>query len=519
MPLPANGTQWPPANLTEEVLPRMAEWDSWYVGDPARLAGTTGSRNTFQSDGLVGVVRSFFWGKPRTTEGVDNRLHIPVASDIAQASADLLFSEPPTATVDDEKLQARLDLITDDEFLDTLASSAEVSAVLGGTYLVATTDPSMPNAFVTRMDADRAIPTFKWGRLQAVTFWTTLPSDSGTLRYVEAHELDSFGVGVVRHGLYMGTGTSIGHAVPLADHAVTAPLADVVDEQATVSTGTPGLDVVYIPNMGPNRRWRNHPAGRNLGRSDLDGIEHLMDALDETYSSLMRDVRLGKSMLIVPQYMVENNGPGKGVMFGQEEVYAPVKMNAVSDPSKIPVEQVQFAIRVEEHLRVASDLFAKILRSAGYSAQTFGEGSLDGPAATATEIVSRERRSYITRDRKIRPFKPGLERILDKALGMDALAYGGSVGDNRVSVAFGDAIQESPLSLATTAQALRAAEAASTRTLVQMQHPDWDEAALDEEVALIVADRGSAFTDPDTIGLDGANLSNQFGGNEDAGSA
>lgn len=513
MPLPANGTAWPPAHLTQEVLPKLREWDAWYVGDTDRLAGTTTgqSRQTFQTEGLFGAVRSFFWGRPARASERENRLHIPVASDIASASSDLLFSEPPAVSVEDQKAQERLDVIMADGLHNLLAHTAEISSVLGGVYLVATTDPAIDHAFITSMDADHADPVFKWGRLHAVTFWTTLPSDgTDVLRYVEVHETDIAGIGVIRHGLYRGSVHNIGHVVPLDEHPVTAQLAGAVNDEATTSTGTLGIDVVYVPNLGPNRRWRNNPAGKHLGRSDLDGVEPLMDALDETYSSLMRDIRLGKSMLVVPKSMLENNGPGNGAAFEQDEIYSPLNAppGSAAD-AKMNIEQVQFEIRVEEHLRVASDLFQQIIRAAGYSGQTFGEIS-DGAAATATEITSRERRSYITRDRKIRSFKPELERLLNKALSMDALVYGGST-DKPVTVQFGDAIQEPALLLAQTAQALRSAEAASTKTIVEMQHPDWDKDDVDVEVALIMEERGSSFADPDMIGIDGNGLSDQFG--------
>ena len=37
-----------------------------------------------------------------------------------------------------------------------------------------------------------------------------------------------------------------------------------------------------------------------MGRSDYDNLRDLMDALDESYSSWMRDIRLAKARLIVP---------------------------------------------------------------------------------------------------------------------------------------------------------------------------------------------------------------------------
>lgn len=44
------------------------------------------------------------------------------------------------------------------------------------------------------------------------------------------------------------------------------------------------------------------------------------------------------------------------------------------------------------------------------------------------------------------------------------------------------------MQLAQTALALRNAEAASTKTRVQMLHPDWDSQAVDDEVALILSE-------------------------------
>jgi hypothetical protein len=73
-------------------------------------------------------------------------------------------------------------------------------------------------------------------------------------------------------------------------------------------------------------------------------------------------------------------------------------------------------------------------------------------------------------------------------------------------VLFTDGVQESPLSIAQTVQALRAAEAASDKVLVGMVHPDWDEDDVDAEVALIQAERQAGqppalpdpmFTHPD----------------------
>ena len=172
-------------------------------------------------------------------------------------------------------------------------------------------------------------------------------------------------------------------------------------------------------------------------------------------------------------------------------MYAPVNALPSRESSGLPIEAHQFAIRVQEHRDTAQQLMEDILRTAGYSSQTFGEGP-DG-AATATEVVARERRSYMTRDRKIRLFRPGTADVIEKLLAVDAAIFGSGVKAERPVVAFGDGVSEAPNALATTAELLRRAQAASTKTLVELVHPDWAPEQVAAEVALI--DAASAVPD------------------------
>lgn len=513
MPLPANGTPWPPKVLAP-ITPRLAEWAAWFDGSPEALRGVYGAvtaatpvdRVAQHRGGVVGALARFWWGRP-VNPGMAARvdqLHVPIAADLCQASADLLYAEPPTITVDDETTQKRIAEHLDD-LHSVLASGAEVGAALGGRYHRVTWDRNVvrDRPFVTTIDADAAWPEFQWDRLVAVTFWHVVERTNTTVvRHLERHELDDAGNGLVFHGLYVGGADDLGVLHPLTEHRATAGLATVVDAFGAVVEGrTPGLLVEYVPNQRPQRRrdWRGHAVGRSLGRSDLDGLEGLMDALDETYSSLMRDIRLAKGRIMVAESMLDGGKPGQGASFDLDrDVF--VGLPGVLPPREgkgLPVEAQQFEIRVDEHLRTCQQLVEDILRSAGYSAQTFGEGP-DGAAVTATEVQSRERRSYLTRDRKIRLEKPAVVRLVQKLLSIDAAVFGtaGLKLGQSVQVAFGDSVQDSLLSLAQTAQALETARAASTATKVKMMHPDWDEKAVNAEVALILAEH--ALADPTT---------------------
>lgn len=515
MALPPAFTSWPPKQL-DAILPRLAIWDAWYTGDTDRLSAVYGGPGAndpsaagfFATDqgGFKGVVgralQRWFWGE--VTRGPDrrNKLHIPIASDICQASADLLFADGFTLKASNAQTQTQLDEMLDDGMQTKLAEASEIAAALGGVYLRVTWDESIADApFTTTMDADQAIPEFAWDQLRAVTFWQVLRRDGKTVyRHLERHELDSAGVGVILHGLYKGAEDDLGMPVPLTELTATAGLAELVDENSSISTESPGLAVTYLANQRPQRRWRKDPVGRSLGRSDLDGIEGLMDSLDEAWSSWMRDLRLGKARLMVAKSLLEDNGPGKGASFdADQELYSAVNsLTKGGDKLSEQMDHVQFDIRVAEHQSTTQSLVEQILRTAGYSSQTFGEGEAQG-TRTATEIENKQQRSLLTRDRKLRLARPALADHVHKLLLVDAAIFGNKTAPTeRPEVQFADGVQESQLNLAQTAQALRAAEAASTETLVGLIHPDWDDAAVAVEVAKINAEKP---TMPDPTGF------------------
>ncbi|MFE6354370.1 phage portal protein [Streptomyces rochei] len=496
MPLPMVDMAWPPPYLGP-ALDAMHTWDTWWSGDPDRLeqlyGGSTGGgpdpKRMQYAGGVMGRLARWWWGTPTAPGERRTKMHVPIAGDLCGGSADLLFSEPPRFAVDDETTQARLDELTDDGMLATLQTAAEVGAALGGIYLRPVYDKTVSDrAWITAEHADRALPEFTWGRLSAVTFWRVVREEDGQVwRWLQRHE-----PGRILHGLYQGTKEKLGRPVPLEDSEETAGFATVVNDEGAVETGYAGLDVVYIPNQS-SRRWRCHQKLKDWGRSDLDGVEPLMDALDETYSSWMRDIRLGKGRIVVPETYLESNGPGRGASWNpDQEAFAGVNVLRSGDGMALTV--AQFAIRVQEHRETAEDLVNQILRSAGYSGQTFGIGG--DVAVTATEVTARERRSMTTRGKKVLRWRPALAHLVEALLAVDQYAFGGGIEPQRPTVEFEDSVQEDALSLANTADVLRRAQAASTDTLVRMAHPEWDDEQVAVEVDRIRQEQGMAVPDP-----------------------
>jgi len=505
MPLPTGGT-WPPKELAP-VTSRLAVWSAWYSGDTdmlsdiygGQLAGDPGVPLTGflnpDRPGLRGVIgrtlARWFWGLPVPQGERRTKLHLPVASDIASVSADMLFSEPPTLTMPDESdtaTQDRLAELAGDEMQAVLLEGAETAAGLGGVYLKVCWDVGLDDKpWLASVHADAAIPTFMHGRLVAVTFWRHIFEDgSRIIRHLERHEK-----GVILHGLYEGARGDLGKPIPLSAYPETAGLAPVV------TTGIDMLTADYVPNIRPARVWRDQPAGAYLGRADFSGAEPFMDALDEVYTSWMRDIRQAKGRLVVDENALMNLGQGKGSTFDPDrEVYEAI---AISPNSNMPgITQVQFAIRVAEHRDTVSHLMDKIIQMSGFSAGTFGDSDtgVRQAALTATEIRAKQQRSYVTRDKKMLYVRPPLARIVEAMLAIDRVTFDSGVTPDKPRIQFGDTVSEDSLTLAQTAQALRAADAASDETIVQLVNPEWDNKRVQEEVAKIAKERQASMSVP-----------------------
>jgi A118 family predicted phage portal protein len=499
----ANQT-WPPKQF--EIPARdIRRWAAWYSGSPELLTaayggGFTSTERSFEQQfitargGLIGMARRLFWGTPNIPGQPQTKLHVPLAAQVATVSANLLFAQPPSITVADADTatQDRIDALLGETAHRQLHAAAESCAALGHVYLRVgwdyEIDPAAP--LLSVVDADAAYPTYAYGRLREVTFVREFPEQNGVWRHVEQHA-----VGVITHALYLGTPSDTGHLVPLTEHPSCAGLVDAVDDQGQIHTQLTRLAVVGIPNA-PTRTWRHIACAVDLGRADISGVEDALDKLDETWTSLIRDVRHGKSRIHVPQHMLDTNGPGRGARMDLDrEVY--VGLEAMASDGQMQIQSTQFQIRDQEHRRVIDALRREAVAGAGYSPQTFG---LDTDAAiTATESWARASYTRDTRAAKIRYWRPAVADLTQLMLEVDAVYFKGA-GDPtiRPDVSFIETIAQSDLAKAQTVQAWRAAEAASTETIVAYIHPDYDDEQVQEEVERINGEKPAA---PDPMSM------------------
>lgn len=510
LPTPEHAhTSWPPS-IWDPVAHDQRLWSAWFSGKANELAWaylnlgansqtgrsffrTTGERNVRipkpgqNRGGLLGSIDRTFWGTSPSAGEKRSKIHVPVAGDISTMSADLLFGKRPRFDDNDPSVADWCEDRVDDDMHATLLEAAELCSGLGGIYLRSAYDSDISDRPITDLvHADAAVPTFRYGKLVSVIFWRVLADEGDQVhRHLEEHDLT---LNTIEHAVYVGTQQEIGLRVALADYPDMGPVLASLDSDGRISfPDCPGdiSTVSYIPNMRPNRYWRHLPSAAALGRSDYAGVEGLMDAFDETYSSWIRDIRLAKSRLIVPDTYMDDLGPGKGaIMDVDRELFTPLKMLAgAADDSLITANQ--FKIRFQEHSHTLNDTLEAILRGAGYAPQSFGGGPDNAGAVTATEIENRKERSLLTRAKKLHYWTPGLRSHLYTQMWIDKTVFGHPVTPERPVIVWPEAVVPSLSELGQVAVSLSTAEAASKQTLIQMLHPDWSDDQVQDELARI----------------------------------
>lgn len=529
---------WPPEPF-DIAFARFRELDAWWAGDTQTLSEIYSGRDATGTHivngrsyrgGVIGTLSKWWWGQPVPADEQRMKMHLPLAADLCTLSADLLFGEAPQVlfrkpeNVDSKPgekwrhpAQDRLDQIigTDDAHAEMLLWG-EYAAALGGSYLAVAWDPDVSDhVFPKAYAADCAIPTFRHGRLASVRLWSEYRDGNEVFRLVEDHQ-----PGTVEYGLYRGTDKTLGALVPLDTRSETAHYETLRNESdlavaianpgalplsVKIGTGTDRLAVVYLPNARPVRDWRKLGPLAHMGRSDLDGIQDLLDKVDQTWSSLMRDVDNGQGRLVVAEDALELTGkPGEGAKFDTyRQVFTAISgaLGKAADGGNL-VDQVQFAIRVQEHLDTFEALLRRIASNIGYSESHLGLDDGRG-AMTATEITADLSDSERTRDKKAMYARAALSRWSLAALEIDKAVFAGDeLGDLSIppDVVFAPISQADPEKL-TRIAALQEG-IASLKERVRTMRPDWDEDDLDAEVEAIkaeAAERAALTPDPATF--------------------
>lgn len=413
------------------------------------------------------------------------KLHIPLPSEIATYSSDLLFGERPKITVENnKKMENRLNKIfVDNKIWQKLSMAGEISAVFGSVYLKVIIDKNLLlSPIVSVVSPDNAYPIFNKGVLTSICFLKEHDLQEGIARVFE-----TYSKGKIETFVYLGDESSLGSKCSLNDFEFTRDIDEVflLEENLFLAT--------FIPNILPNLDGNFFE-----GRSDFSGVIGLFDALDEAYSSWIRDISLGKARLIVPfEYLggssndlfselgidVGFNKRPKVFNFNKEdELY--VAMDIDTEGKQVQPVMTQFDIRSTEHRETCLELLQRIISKCGYSPQSFGL-NISGYSESGVALNIRERKSFLTKSKKENLWGEALVPFFEMLLAIDNIYFQGSLNrenDVKVNIEFSDSITYNATEVAEVIGTLKGSNGISTRTMVEKVHPSWSDAQVEKEV-------------------------------------
>ena len=450
------------------------------------------------------------------------KVHVPIAADVAATSANLLFSQEPTYTIMHEgkeevegTQQKRLeDILMKNNIASKLNEAAETCAALGDIYMKLRWNTKTPYPLIDIVQPDMSWPEYILGELRCCHFFTELTVDHEKDVFIRVYEC--YQKGKITMAVFKGNhetlGTKMSDAI-LRDLGYAPEVKCPIDDMLAV----------HVANIRPNRKFRS----AMHGRADLDGLRDMCDSLDEAFSSWMRDIRLAKARMIVPaEYLrkkpnqftenMDSSIASCGIWEFDSDVETYVAMDINTDTAGgNGITLSQFEIRSEEHSKTCTEIIRYILQIAGYSPQSFGL-AVEGAAASGTSLNIRERKSAVTKNKKLGYWQEPLEHIFTAMIKLDYALNpkDGSDGVDTVSVSFADSMGADASTVAGTIEILTRAQAISTTIKVRMIHPDWSEKQVAEEVDAIMKEYALDMMSPNMLEGDYENPEANEGGEQ-----
>lgn len=380
----------------------------WFLGNEDLLAEFYQTKNVRYS--LIDVRDEYYYSKV----GSDIRVvHSGLPSLISYSKARLLLTGGIEYMVEKNGKESE----KDEELLEVICKDNKLNDIIKSSVLT----ESWGKRFAWKISYDKSVSAFpiiekytpleyeanyKRGRLQSIIF-------KNTYEYEDAcYELqEEYGKGYIDYYLYLVRETG---NIPVS--------LDEIEE-------TRGLARVDFKDKSLIL------AGEKCNdKSDYDGLISEFDALDEAWSQLMDEIRLGRSEVYVPEILLTNK------TFNKFRKNFAELGNDMHENGTNKIEHIQPAIRSDEYKNTISVLTNNILTSVGLSPFTVGIQDGVGANASGENLTKREATSLRTRSDMIEAWEQFLEEMLYKLMYAYAVFNNKAISGIEIKVSFGDYI-------------------------------------------------------------------------------
>lgn len=307
----------------------------------------------------------------------------------------LCFTEGTELVCFDKETQRFLEKTLDDNgFYERFSDFLEKAFALGGGVIKVYRDENGVRLdFIT---ADCFAPT-KWDSrgFYGGAFGSSVTQNGKSYILAETQELTDNGL-VIENRLLSETGREL----------ELSELYPKMRDKTVIKGLTKPLFVYFGTGAGKNRLCP--PLGASVFADSLD----ILKATDIVFDSLIREFILGRKRIIVPSYAIrgeyDENGELKRYFNVNDEVF---EAFSTSDTDELKITDNTAALRVTEHTAALTELLDLLCMQAGLS-----EGALsfkNGTLRTATEVISRNSRTYRTACYYRKLIAKGLARVAE----------------------------------------------------------------------------------------------------------
>lgn len=224
---------------------------------------------------------------------------------------------------------------------------------------------------------------------------------------------------------------------------------------------------------------------KKVDKSDYENIISEFDSLDEAWSQLMDEIRLGRSEVYVPEMLLTNK------TFNKFRKNYAVLGSDMRENGTNKIEHIQPDIRPEAYQTTINVITNNILLAVGLSPFTVGIDDGIGANSSGDALTKREASSLRTRDEMVKSWEPFLEEFFSLLLKANDEFVKKSIQDYEIKVDFGDYITPSREEIINQVKTMIDGNIIDTEKALEEIYGELDE----EEKIRILANTGSV-TEP-----------------------
>ena len=367
----------------------MMEKYLWYVGNENLLVDFYTSKRP-DYIGTINAKAHYYYAKVRNDvriihSGIPKLVSKTKARVLMAGGIEVLIKEGEDKDTDKDNTNRLYDILIDNDYKEQIKQSIRTRSWAGAFAYKIIYDAELTEYPIWEVYSPfNFIVNKKKGRVVSIEFIEHI--NDGNTKY-ELHEV--YAKGSIDYVLYKVKKNSELEEVPLTTLEETAELEKIEWKEPIMMAGV--LE----------------------GESDYDGIVSEFDALDETWSQLMDEIRNGRADVYIPEILLVNQGfdplRRKHIEMGTDE----------KEDGKNEVKFNQPDIRSEEYDKSLEKILGNILANVELSKLTIGLDESIGANSSGDSITERETTTLRTRAEMIEEWQPFLEKFFNTLLFAD----------------------------------------------------------------------------------------------------